>query len=89
MARYASEGFTCVVTGCPGADAHHLITRKSGGSDEPWNLIYLSHALHQEVHSIGMMRFAQKYPAVRDWLIRNDWRIDPLLLKWKHQGGPI
>lgn len=82
MAKYASEGFVCIVTGKPGADLHHVKTRKSGGPDEPWNLLSVSHDIHNEIHAKGLYSVSRKYPQIRAFLINHGWEFDAVLLKW-------
>jgi len=63
---------------------HHIVTRKSGGVDEPWNLMPLDLHHHNEVHQLGLSRFARKYINVEKWLIRNGWAYDLFREKWIH-----
>lgn len=63
---------------------HHIKTRKSGGSDQPFNLMPLCLKHHTEVHAIGLMKFSQKYKAVRSWLLAMGWEVDQFLNKWVH-----
>jgi 5-methylcytosine-specific restriction endonuclease McrA len=63
---------------------HHLKTRKSGGSDEPFNLMPLCQRCHNEVHAIGLGSFARKYPAANEWLRQHAWEQNPLNQKWMH-----
>ena len=82
--KYSSTEHNCCVTGAPGSDLHHVKTRGSGGKDEAWNLIPLSRALHTEVHKIGMAKMANKYLAIRNWLVCNGWYWDDFLKRWHH-----
>ncbi len=82
MAKYAAEEFICIITGAPNADAHHIRHRGTGGEDVEWNLIYLKHELHQELHAIGLKTFADKYFPFKQWLIDHEWI--ELSGKWKH-----
>lgn len=55
-------------------DKHHIKTRKSGGSDEPFNLIPLCRKHHTEIHQIGSVTFIEKYHlqeifAAKGWTI--------------------
>ena len=61
---------------------HHLITRKNLGPDEKWNLLPLDAKHHQEVHQIGLRRFARKYPGVMAWLTGHGWQFDEYSQKW-------
>ncbi len=91
--KYYSSDTPCVVTGAMMVDLHHVKSRASGGKDEPHNLMPLIHRLHQELHTIGLNRFAQKYDRVREWLIAHEWYFCPVLLKWQHgklsDPGPV
>lgn len=40
---------------------HHIKSRGSGGSDHPFNLMSLCQQHHNEIHMIGLYRFAFKY----------------------------
>lgn len=84
MGKYTSEFDHCTATGKMGVDYHHIKTQASGGTDDEWNLLPLTRSMHSECHSIGLMRFAEKYPSVRTWLVGHDWEIDPVLLRWTH-----
>lgn len=54
---------------------HHLITKGAGGPDEMWNLIPLCHVHHDEVHKIGLYRFADRYPRVLAWVEYWGWEM--------------
>jgi hypothetical protein len=79
--KYCGPDVYCIVTGAPDSDVHHPKSRGSGGPDEPWNMMPLAHRLHQECHNIGLKRFAEKYPAVKQWLLDHQWTLDR---KWRH-----
>lgn len=78
----------CVATGEPNADWHHVKTRGSGGTEDEWNKMPLSRLKHSEVHHIGLTRFADKYPRVKEWLVTHGWSVDPVLLRWTHVKKP-
>jgi hypothetical protein len=46
---------------------HHIITRGSGGSDDPVNLIGLCRPHHDEVHTQGTVTFAQTHGLEKRW----------------------
>ena len=73
----------CLVCGSSGAENHHIKTRGSGGTDDPWNLMPLDRKCHQEVHAIGMKRFSEKYSIVLTFLKRNGWMFTNLGGRWK------
>jgi predicted HNH restriction endonuclease len=61
---------------------HHVKTRKSGGTDEPHNLMPLCAWCHVEIHKIGLVSMSQKYESVNNWLINNGWEV--MMGKWFH-----
>ena len=63
---YMNAHADCEVCGHPAEELHHLITRKSGGPDEPWNWLALCRYCHAGFHSIGRYSFALRYPQVYD-----------------------
>lgn len=54
---------------------HHIYTRKAHPEleNEPWNLMPLCQAHHNEIHSMGSNRFAQKYARATKWFKENGW----------------
>ena len=74
----------CLICGRSEADKHHWKTRKSGGSDDEWNLMPLCRMHHVEVHAIGATTFPKKYPRAMSWLIENGWTLDTSKNKWVH-----
>lgn len=73
----------CCVSGNAEAEYHHIKTRGAGGTDDTFNMMPLTHPLHQECHQIGLSRFVEKYSRARLWLIKHGWSFDPVLLKWR------
>lgn len=51
---------------------HHIKTRKSGGSDESFNLMPLCQKHHNEIHSSGTYSFVTKY-RLQEWMMSNGW----------------
>jgi hypothetical protein len=82
--KYYSSDTPCIISGQMLVDLHHVKSRGSGGKDELWNLMPLAHKYHQECHQIGLRRFADKYPPVYEWLVKNGWDFDPVMMKWRH-----
>lgn len=82
--KYYDQFAVCVATGEVGCDLHHVKTRGSGGLDEPWNLIPVSHAIHMEIHSKGLVWASLKYPGIRTWLLEHGWFLEEQRGKWKH-----
>ena len=54
---------------------HHIYTRKAYPEfeNEPWNLMPMCQIHHNEIHSIGANRFAQKYVKAAQWFKDNGW----------------
>jgi hypothetical protein len=46
---------------------HHIVTRGSGGTDNPDNLINLCLKHHDEVHTKGTETFAEEYGLEKRW----------------------
>lgn len=80
--RFFSSDKRCIVTGKVGVDLHHVKSRGSGGGNEVFNLMPISHELHVEVHKIGLAKFAEKYPEVTGWLKSNGWEYCDLRARW-------
>lgn len=80
--KYYSSDKRCIVTGFSPVDLHHVKTRGSGGTDDAWNLMPLAHALHVDVHAIGLTAFAERYPEATNWLKDNGWILCELRKKW-------
>lgn len=64
---------------------HHVKTRKSGGTDDAWNLMPLCFYCHEEVHKKGLSLFSALYSQVAKWLTGNGWSWDPHYNKWSHE----
>lgn len=82
--KYQCDKTPCIIEGKPPVDLHHVKTRKASGTDDVWNLMPLQHKYHQEIHSIGLKKMSEKYPAVKEWLDKNNWVFCDLLKKWSH-----
>lgn len=54
----------CEVCSGP-AEPHHVVSRGAGGTDEPWNVLYLCRRCHRYYHDAGWVKFADYYPALR------------------------
>lgn len=76
----------CVACNRRGAEPHHLKTVKSGGPDEVWNIMPLDRQHHAEVHTIGLTKFAKKYPSVEKFLLSFGWEFDEKLQRWNRMG---
>lgn len=75
----------CIISGQRNPDKHHVKSRKSGGTDDEWNLCPLSRKLHQEIHQIGIATFANKYPEFKNWLTAHNWEYIEHLNKWRQK----
>ena len=76
MEKYSSQDLNCLVCNKLGVDLHHIKTRKSGGSDNDYNLMPLCRLHHTEIHKIGLTTFANKYNQVKEFLISHGWELD-------------
>ena len=73
----------CVVCGYGGQVCyHHLKTRKSGGTDEPENMIPVCQKHHNEFHNKGTSHMADTYPMIKRWLLAAGWTNDNFFKKW-------
>lgn len=87
--KYVNPEEHCIVCGVQGVDEHHIKTRGSGGKDEPWNVVYLCHPHHQELHYIGEIRFAEENYAFEKFLKDNNWEVCPIRNKYFHVKGDV
>lgn len=58
----------CRCCNSPGADPHHVTSRKAGGGDTHDNVIPLCRKHHVMWHKEGVGRMYDKFQGVRDWL---------------------
>lgn len=86
MAKFSGEHVVCIICGRSGATEHHIKSQKSYPhfKNAEWNRMPLAHQYHVEVHLIGMISMAIKYPQVEDWLFKNGWEYEPYAEKWVH-----
>lgn len=73
----------CLACGSKKVDVHHIKSRKTGGPDIDWNILPTCRWHHNEVHSIGLAKFADKYSAVQPYLERQGWTYDYYRKKWQ------
>ena len=67
----------CIVCGQKNKVAgHHLKSVGSGGDDIEENLIPLCFVHHAEVHQIALIKFCQKYTAVKYYILERNWYYD-------------
>jgi len=63
MREYREAHPVCEACGMENTrDAHHIVTEKTGGPAEEWNLLGLCAWCHQEIHSRGWLSFGKRYP---------------------------
>lgn len=75
----------CLICRLRDADNHHVKSRGSGGSDDPFNLVPLCRKHHTEIHQIGTGTFSDKYDVFKNWLLSNGWEYNELIKKWRHK----
>ena len=64
---------------------HHLKSRGSGGTDDSWNLVPCDMMCHTKYfHLKGLTWTAEKYPRVKEFLLKNNWEFCELRKKWTH-----
>lgn len=63
----------CLVCGFTPCDPAHVRSRGAGGGDTEHNIMPLCRADHSLQHSMGIYRFALKFPAVMWWLKEHGW----------------
>ncbi len=70
----------CVVCGGrPPSDPSHIKSRGAGGGDFMWNVAPHCRPCHSRWHSMGKVKFVEKYPAMREWLEAQGWDLtEPL-----------
>jgi hypothetical protein len=66
MAEYRASHPVCEACRMePTKDAHHIVSEKSGGPTEDWNLLGLCFYCHTNgVHMMGWKRFSDRCPSV-------------------------
>lgn len=64
---------------------HHIHTQKSRPDlrNNPFNLISVCQRHHNDFHSKGTDYMANKFPSVKEWLIKNNWYKCELTNKWR------
>jgi len=68
------QGKPCLICGYEQTTVgHHIKTKKSGGPDEPWNIVPLCHVHHDQVHRMGTVRFANIHPKFTAYLKYFGW----------------
>lgn len=57
------------------SERHHIKSRGSGGCDSDFNILTLCRNHHIEIHSIGPVRFCEKYTDIKFILLEKGWEI--------------
>lgn len=63
----------CAACGCGPSDPAHIKTVKSGGADDPTNVMPLCRLHHTEQHKVGWVRMSQTYLGVLEALDTRGW----------------
>lgn len=62
---------------------HHLKTKGSGGHDIEINIIPVCYLHHiEQLHKMGLTKFANIHPIVIKFLISNGWQFNDFTEKW-------
>ncbi len=67
--KYWEKHPYCEICNYYSSSPHHIRTRGAGGNDNHTNLLALCHAHHTEIHTMGVMSFADKYSQFFDKII--------------------
>lgn len=63
------KGLPCCACGVwYGIDAHHILSRGSGGPDTIANLLPLCRKHHTEIHQYGITKMTELYSALRNYI---------------------
>jgi len=65
----------CAVCFGPATEYHHVKTRKSGGTDDEWNLLPVNRKCHILIHAKGIITVSDSRNYLLQWLQRNGWEI--------------
>lgn len=77
----------CGVTGSGMVCYHHELSRKAYPEHalSRWNLMPLCFIHHTQIHSMGTTRLSEKFPGIRNWLLKNGWEFNGR--KWENPGS--
>jgi hypothetical protein len=64
---------------------HHLISRGAGGGDVAENVLPVCVKHHNMVHQTGLVRFANEFKVVKDWLDGAGWKFNGVT--WEEPGS--
>lgn len=62
MQFYINAHPRCEVCGASPVDGHHIISRRTGGAEEPWNYLALCRVCHTIFHMLGRYSFSLRFP---------------------------
>lgn len=85
--RVAQRGLYCLICRKLGAEFHHLKTVRSGGTDDKHNLFSACRECHTKFHQLGLSTMAERYPIVKEILLRYGWTYEESIKKWRHYKG--
>lgn len=63
----------CLVCGFHVTDLCHVKSKGAGGPDEPFNILRMCRACHGAQHRLGWGSFLNRYPQVKEELVRKGW----------------
>jgi hypothetical protein len=66
----------CFVCRYRPTDPCHIISRGSGGPDEPYNVISLCRKHHQLHHSLGWFKMCEEHPFLKQEIYQRGFRFD-------------
>lgn len=76
MSKNDSISYTrCLVCKRSPVDQAHIKTKKTGGPNEPFNLMPLCRICHRKQHDIGIISFMNRFPEVKKYLEDWGWEI--------------
>ena len=73
---------SCLCCHSTNVDMHHLKTRKSGGSDDDYNLVPLCRQHHVMAHQVGHNKMASSFYRFRKGLIDRGWEFCDFRGRW-------
>jgi len=69
----AHKRMRCLVCGFYGCTPCHIVTQKSGGSMDAFNLVNMCNEHHTEQGTIGWKKMSDKYDPIQQILWRKGW----------------
>jgi hypothetical protein len=77
-----------VVCSSQSTEQHHVKTRGSGGTDDPWNLMPVCRRDHTRIHQEGLAKVAKGNLSLLTWLVENGWVFNKERKQWRHLAIP-